>query len=259
MCHSCVATWWQAVRSGPMPEDFRWRMELVRRGYRMADALMAPSHSFAMATVEAYNLSAIPYVVHNGRSAWVHDKRPLRAPEPFALTAGRLWDKGKNVRTLDRAAARLTIPVFAAGPLHGPNGAMIALDHVRPLGMLSALDIASYLEACPIFVSAAYYEPFGLAVLEAAQAGCALVLSDIPTFRELWNGAADFVPPDNERCVAEAIQRLMRDPDRRAHRGRAARERAAAYGFKAMVQGTLDVYRRLLARERSSALAETVR
>ena len=45
----------------------------------------------------------------------------------------------------------------------------------------------------PIFVSVSRYEPFGLAVLEAAHAGCALVLSDIPTFRELWQGAASFV------------------------------------------------------------------
>ena len=46
-----------------------------------------------------------------------------------------------------------------------------------------------------VFVSPALYEPFGLAVLEAAQAGCALVLSDIPTFRELWDGVALFVAP----------------------------------------------------------------
>ena len=39
----------------------------------------------------------------------------------------------------------------------------------------------------------ARYEPFGLAVLEAAQAGMRLVLSDIPSFRELWDGAATFV------------------------------------------------------------------
>ena len=46
-----------------------------------------------------------------------------------------------------------------------------------------------------IFVSSSVYEPFGLAVLEAAGSGAALVLSDIPTFRELWDEAALFAPP----------------------------------------------------------------
>src|SRR4051794_32298174 len=31
VCHSCVATWWHAVRGGPMPEEFCWRSELVSR------------------------------------------------------------------------------------------------------------------------------------------------------------------------------------------------------------------------------------
>ena len=136
-----------------------------------------------------------------------------RAP-PFAFTAGRLWDEGKNLRTIDRAAGRLagSVPVLAAGPTDGPGGARIALHHARPLGRLRADEIARRLAERPIFVSAARYEPFGLSVLEAAQAGCALVLSDIPTFRELWDGAADFVPADDDRALAAAIERAARGP-----------------------------------------------
>ena len=70
-----------------------------------------------------------------------------------------------------------------------------ALAHLQPLGELDERTLAGCLSARPVFVSAARYEPFGLAVLEAAQAGCPLVLSDIPTFRELWDGAALFVDP----------------------------------------------------------------
>src|SRR3546814_3716322 len=32
LLHSCVATWWEAVRGGPMPEDFNWRAALVAAG-----------------------------------------------------------------------------------------------------------------------------------------------------------------------------------------------------------------------------------
>ena len=43
VCHSCLATWWRAVRSGPLPQDFVWRTALLaswlsrRRGARRAD------------------------------------------------------------------------------------------------------------------------------------------------------------------------------------------------------------------------------
>ena len=71
----------------------------------------------------------------------------------------------------------------------------------------------------PVFISTARYEPFGLAVLEAAQFGCALILSDIPTFRELWNGCAIFIDPDDDVSAAKAIDILIQNPDLRSHLG----------------------------------------
>ncbi len=244
-CHSCVATWWNAVRSGPLPEDFAWRAELVRRGCRAADALVAPTAAFADATAHLYGLSRAPNVVRNGRAN--ASLGPCDAPpENSVFTAGRLWDEGKNLPTLDRAAARLPVPVRAAGPLAGPNGATIALRHVEALGRLDQAAIERRLRARPIFVSAARYEPFGLAVLEAAQAGCALVLSDIPTFRELWDGAAVFVPADDDEALAHAVLQVLNDADARTRFGRRARDRSEAYTVEAMSSGMLILYRSLL-------------
>jgi glycosyltransferase involved in cell wall biosynthesis len=164
------------------------------------------------------------------------------------FTAGRLWDEGKNIALLDRAAARLSVPVLAAGPTEGPNGARIALSHIRPLGGLSPTDVAQHLAAKPIFVSPARYEPFGLAVLEAAQAGCALVLSDLPTFRELWEGAALFVAPEDESALAAAIESLTADQALQDSLGAKASEHARRYSVDRMVEGIVAVYRGALAR-----------
>jgi glycosyltransferase involved in cell wall biosynthesis len=245
-CHSCVATWWEAVRAGPVPDDFLWRARLVQQGYRSADALVAPTAAFANDTRRTYGLPTTPHVVYNGRSIVTHrpDRPALGAC--FAFTAGRLWDEGKNLAALDRAAGRFGIPVVAAGPLDGPNGARIEFKHVKSLGRLSDRDIARWLKATPIFVSTARYEPFGLAVLEAAQAGCPLVLSDIASFRELWDGAAVFVPPDDDRAIAAAIERVIRDATLRESLEDAARERALDYSAEAMAAGVFDIYRSLL-------------
>ncbi len=245
--HSCVATWWDAVRGGDLPPDFAWRTDLMRRGFLSASTLVVPSRALAEATARRYALPRMPVAVHNGR-------RPIAAagtalaevPPVMAFTAGRFWDAGKNIQTLDRAAARLDLPVFAAGPLDGPDGTRVSVTHLRCLGRLDETALATWLRAAPIYVSLALYEPFGLAVLEAAQAGCPLVLSDIPSFRELWDGAALFVPPQDDVAVTMAIAGLAENSAERARLGEAARQRAARYTVEAMAETMLAVYRSLL-------------
>lgn len=224
--HSCLATWWQAVEGGAPPADFAWRIALHGAGLRAANRVVTPSRAFALATADAYELTTLPLAIHNGRAGG-----PASAAQPaqIAFTAGRLWDRGKDVATLDRAAGRLDLPVCAAGPIAGPNGDGVRLEHVRAVGVLSDAALADRLAAEPIFVSSARYEPFGLAVLEAAAAGCALVLSDIPTFRELWDEAAIFVACGDDRAFAEVIRRLAADPAARAAQGARATARAARY------------------------------
>ncbi|MFC7478369.1 glycosyltransferase family 4 protein [Dankookia sp. GCM10030260] len=243
VCHSCVATWWQRMRGTPLPEDFAWRSALVAKGYAACDALVAPTTAFAVATAQAYCLATPPRVVHNGRQPPA-DTTICQAD--FVFTAGRLWDEGKDLATLDRAAARLPMPVIAAGPVEGPNGTRLRARHLRLLGRLDAAEVSSILARGPIFVSTACYEPFGLAVLEAAQAGCVLVLSDIPSFRELWDGAAVFVPPMHDAALAEAIFNLVQDREGRTALSCAARERGRRYDFKKMAAGMLNVYRSLV-------------
>lgn len=238
--HSCVATWWAAVEGSTLPDAFAWQTALVQAGLRRAQAAVCPSAAFAEAVRSAYALPLAPRAVHNGRNVAQPAQKPMR---DVAFTAGRLWDRGKNIATLDRSAALLSIPLHAVGSLEGPNGERVALDHAHPLGLLDAATLAEKLARRPVFVSAARYEPFGLAVLEAAQAGCALVLSDIPTFRELWQGAATFVAADDARGFANAITSLIDNPAQRAADGEAARRHAARYSTAAMAENMAALYR----------------
>ncbi len=244
-CHSCLKTWWDAVRGTPLPPDFAWRTELVRRAYAEADALIAPTEAFARVTADAYGLARAPDCVRNGAA------RPAEGPPvgaaPHVFAAGRLWDEGKGMAVLDAAARDVPLPILAAGPTEGPNGARTALPSLRTLGPLDAAAMAAQLAARPIVCAPSLYEPFGLTVLEAAAAGCPLVLSDIPTFRELWDGAALFSPPGDAPALAAALADLATDPVRRAGFAEAARTRSARYGIDETVDGTLAVYRRGLA------------
>ncbi|HEX8556268.1 MAG TPA: glycosyltransferase family 4 protein, partial [Sphingomonas sp.] len=161
---------------------------------------------------------------------------------PGVFTAGRLWDPVKNTPLLDRVAGLLPVPFEAAGALVGPHGETLATKHLLAPGTLGEAAIAARLAARPIFVSAATFEPFGLAVLEAAQAGCPLILSGIDTFRELWTGAALFVPDQDEAAYAAAITRVLSDQRLRHHLGEAARIRAQRYTTAANADAMASLY-----------------
>jgi glycosyltransferase involved in cell wall biosynthesis len=250
--HGCVATWWQVAKREPLASAYRWHREMMRQGLAAADEVVAPSASYAAAVRLLYSLKKLPRVVHNGRTPPVRRARrekPLQA----ALTVGRQWDAVKNARLLDKVAARLEVPFMAAGALRGPHGEEVTLDHLQALGQLEGSEIAALMASRPVFVSAASFEPFGLAVLEAAGAGCPLVLSDIPTFRELWEGAALFAPPGDEDAFHGAISGLLADPARARALGAAAERRAARFTPAAAASRMEAIYAGLLEREEAAA------
>ncbi|MGE0717464.1 MAG: glycosyltransferase [Alphaproteobacteria bacterium] len=250
--HSCVATWWRSVHGGALPADLAWRADLVRRGASRVDALLAPTASFARESREVHGLARTPRVVRNGR-----DLLPGERIEPVreVVTLGRLWDEGKNVAAFDRMASRVDAAATAIGALAGPNGARAVLRHAATPGQLDDAAVALRLSRRPVFVSLARYEPFGLGVLEAAASGCALILSDIPTFRELWQGVATFVDPDDDAAAAAAADALLADPAGRRAAGDAAAARARRYSVESMIAGVLRAYAPFIGAERGALSA----
>lgn len=234
VAHSCVATWWRAMHDGAMPDDFVWRTDVARAGLFAAQAVIAPTSAHARLVEAIYGPVAVQ-VIHNGGRGSPVQPRPRRLA---VLTAGRLWDPAKAVAWLDRAAAQLDVPVLAAGPTVGPNGSVVQFSHLQQLGVLTPDALAAEYAGATVFASMARYEPFGLAVLEAARAGMALVLSDTPGFRELWDGAAIFVP--TEADLLPALWQALAAPEPWAARAQA---RAAHYTIDKMVAGTLAVHR----------------
>jgi len=242
--HSCVLSWWEAVKNEPAPEDWRRYREEVRAGLAAADFVIAPSAAMMSALSRHYGPLPRARVVHNGR-----DVRQFRATakEPMLFSAGRLWDEAKNLEALESVAPRLPWPVFVAGENHHPDGGEARPHHTRLLGRLSQRALAAWLGRASIYVLPARYEPFGLSVLEAALSGCALVLGDIPSLRELWRNRAVFVPPDDPEALEDALVRLIEDPDRRNTLAAGARSRAIERTTERMVEGYLEAYGEVLA------------
>jgi glycosyltransferase involved in cell wall biosynthesis len=148
-----------------------------------------------------------------------------------------MWDEAKNVQVLVEVAPKLTWPIFLAGEQPAASVATC-----RTLGSLSTTDLASWYARAAIYALPARYEPFGLSALEAAMSGCALVLGDIPSLREIWHDAAIFVRPNDHRHLESELRALIEDPQRRRKLGGLALERARSYSQSTMVSKYLDAY-----------------
>ena len=132
--------------------------------------------------------------------------------------------------------------IYLAGSAAHPDGRTRTLEGVRALGWLEPTALGDWMARAAIYAHPARYEPFGLGVLEAALSGCALVLGDIPSLRELWEGAALFVEPDDEDQILFALRSLVRDGRARRAMGERARARAASFTPARMAAGYLDLY-----------------
>ena len=249
VAHSCVPTWWRTVRDTPLPDAWAWQPRRNRDGLDRADAVIAPSGSHAAALASVYGPIERLRVVHNATDAVSCDA----AKRPFVLAAGRWWDEGKDAATLDRAARASVWPVRLVGALHSPGGQVVAIAYAEALGSLCPEALRGLMRDAAIFVSPSRYEPFGLAVLEAATHHATLVLADIPTFRELWQGAALFVPPGDADGFADAIATLAGDPGLRRRLALAAAEIARGFAPKRHLDGVLAAYDAAAARHSARA------
>jgi len=223
VAHSCVRSWWAAVKGRSAPSSFIEYTARVSKGLHQASLVVAPSHAMLAAIYNEYSLIGPTKVIPNGCVRLY--RRPSKKKD-FILTAGRLWDEAKNVRLLEGIASNLSWLVYAAGESCGPSGGYQQLERVHYLGSLSDEQLAAILATAPIYASPALYEPFGLTVLEAALSGCALVLSDIPSFRENWTGAAILIPPRDVSAWRDALQGFIDNEKLRSELAQRALERA---------------------------------
>jgi glycosyltransferase involved in cell wall biosynthesis len=129
------------------------------------------------------------------------------------------------------------------------------MPNIRWCGELDRARLRERMSRAAIYAAPAHYEPFGLGILEAAAAGCALVLSDIESLRESWDGAALFVPSDDPERLRDALAQLCGNDVLRTGLQRAAAARAQRFTMERMVSGYLHLYEAMVAPGRDLAAA----
>jgi glycogen synthase len=248
VAHSDVLSWFSETTGSEAGAEWDGYARIVGAGLSAASLVVAPSEYQAALLRRGFG-SVEVHVVHNG-SAVPPAPDPARARERLVLSAGRAWDAAKGMDLLDGAMLALGTtapPARHFGATDGPNGESFTARRIRCAGVVDGGTLGAWMDRAALYVAPSRYEPFGLAPLEAALRGCPLVLSDIGSFRELWDGCATFFRSGSSASLAEALEEALASTARTDEFARAARARAVdRYSADRMVEDYLALYRALL-------------
>ena len=240
--HSDVLSWTEACRpehSTP-PDWLRRYRTLVQDGLDGADAVVAPTQWMLGALRNQFDLLSATHVIANGRTlqnASRHSTRQLQA-----VSVGRLWDRAKNLALLTTIDPPM--PVLVAGEREHENSAAPAqLGQTQLLGCLSEANLLTLFRSSSIYLAPSIYEPFGLAPLEAALCGCALLANDLPSLREVWGDAALYF--SDAASLVALLRHLRSSPEALARAQQSAHRRALHHSAARMTEAYLDLYTEL--------------
>jgi glycosyltransferase involved in cell wall biosynthesis len=253
--HSCVLTWWEAVRKEKIPSCWNTYREMIASGIRAADMITAPSYAMLQSSEKKYGSYADKKVIYNGRDPGHFHAGEV---EKIVFSMGRLWDDAKNIRLILEAAPRIRYPIFIAGN-NGKQGSPGNIpDNVHLLGQLSPASIADWLARSAIYLLPVLYEPFGYTFLEAAFSKCALVGGDIPTLREIWEKSMIYASNSSAESLANRVNELMEDKEQREKISEEAYHRAIEkYHLDLMLENYAQLYARVLDQSLNSIQHQT--
>ena len=247
---------------------------LMRRTLRRADAIIVSNaillHSSPLLQEFAEKCHVVPFGVDVSKYDW-----PVQRPDDddAERNRGRLVPacgqlvpyKGFDVLVRAAVGQRFEVWIIGEGPERARLERMIrslgVADHVRLLGSAPHAKLAKFMCTADVFVlpSVTNAETFGIAQLEAMAAGRPIINTSLDTAvpRVARHGIeAITVPPGNHARLAEAIETLLRDPERRRRMGHAARLRATTqYSIDAFRKGIETVYRHAVTTKASSRSA----
>lgn len=113
----------------------------------------------------------------------------------------------------------------------------------------------AYMLSADVFVLASRRESFGLVLIEARQAGCAIVATDVDGVAEAldWGRSGILVPPQNVKALAVVLRELITDETERRFWKKWARVGIANYRVGTMAAEIQNIYADLLAENKHSA------
>ncbi len=78
-------------------------------------------------------------------------------------------------------------------------------------GFVSDFELSSLYKKCNFFIYPSLYEGFGIPPLEAMKNDCAVIVSDIPSLKEVCSNAAIYVNPFDTESIKNGMLKIIGD------------------------------------------------
>ncbi len=173
---------------------------------------------------------------------------------PYVLSVGVLQPR-KNVPRLIAAfeglqseREKFAYQLVVTGKPGWGADANLAQKHpkVRFTGYVLDEELPALYAGATVFAYPSLYEGFGLPVIEAMAANCAVLTSNRSSLPEVSGDAAIKIDPYRTQAIAQGLQILLDDAELRAQLQERGREWAARFTTQNQAQKTLESYRRAL-------------
>lgn len=105
-------------------------------------------------------------------------------------------------------------------------------SRIKFLGYISDADLSLLYKRAELFVYPSLYEGFGIPPLEAMANGCAVVVSDIESLREVCGDAAEYVNPQSASSIGEGVLNVLHDEGLRGELVSRGMKRAAYFSWQ---------------------------
>jgi glycogen synthase len=240
--HSDVYSWWMEVLKEDPPKEYLEYYWRVKNGLEAANIVIAPTQSMLNYLLKIYKFHTPSKVIFNAADEEKFFPSPKK---PSVLSMGRLWDAAKNVQLVINAAPQINAPVLLAGEQKDNEALQINTENIYYLGSLNTEQIAHQLSTTAIYCLPAKYEPFGLSILEAAMSGCALVLGNIDSLKEVWGNNAKYVDTEDPKALADTINELLNNKQLLDEYAKKAFIHAQTFSLHTMAQNYLQLYQQL--------------
>ncbi len=191
---------------------------------------------------------------------------PATPPVVIGCVARLLADKGVGplVEAQQRLRAKgLDVTLLLAGTPDPENPTSITQAELDRWSALPGVELPGHIadvrqvwSRCHIAALASRREGLPKSLLEAAACGRPIVATDVPGCREVAHAGENalLVPPDDPAALADALEVLVRDPERRRRYGAASRRLVESDMASDRVGAkTVELYRRLLEANRPVA------
>jgi glycogen(starch) synthase len=240
--HSDVLSWAKSCGKAPLDNStwLRQYISLVRSGLKSADVVVTPTRWMLDALAENWALPKDSRTISNGRTI------PCYAPTARrlqAVTAGRVWDPAKGIGSLGSLSSPIPLLVAGENACEAVTGPAVP-DGVQLLGHLSEEALLNLFSNSAIYICTSRYEPFGLAPLEAALCGCAVLANDIPSLREVWQDGALYF--NDAMSLVSLLRTLHHDEHLLATTQACSLKQAQYYTRDVMASAYLALYEQTL-------------